>query len=75
MASVLDIRGSLTRRSYRSAEDGLKADREAIAGDWRAVGDDLREAMRRVEEEMTEEERRRLKEYGIPRSGDSPRRD
>lgn len=44
-ASAFDLRGN-TLRQYRIAADPALVDYEAVAGDWKAVGDDLRGAMR-----------------------------
>jgi hypothetical protein len=43
-ASVMDLRGNTTRQ-YRLAQTGEQADADALADDWRTVGDDLRRAM------------------------------
>lgn len=43
MASTLDIGSNLCRYDY--AEDGLEADRRALASDWITVGQELKRAM------------------------------
>lgn len=44
MASAFDLTGAF-HESPPSREDGFRRDGEALAADWRAVGDDLRAAM------------------------------
>ena len=44
LASIFDFPGSLSPR-YRPIEDSAASDASAIAGDWRAVGDDFRRIM------------------------------
>lgn len=41
LASIFDFTGSLSPK-YRPIEDSEASDASAIAGDWRAVGDDFR---------------------------------
>lgn len=43
-----------------TVEEALRADAEALAGDWRKVGGDTRRAMERMEAELTPEEREKL---------------
>lgn len=43
LGRLIDFGGTLTE--FNSALSGPQADRYAIAQDWRAVGDDLRNAM------------------------------
>lgn len=47
MARVLDLAGTLNE--YNSSVTPEEADRVALAADWRAVGDDLRNAIRAFE--------------------------
>lgn len=49
LARVLDIGG--TYNAYNSSESPEQADRIALENDWQAVGDELREAMGRAEDE------------------------
>lgn len=48
VASAVDLRGN-TWRHYRPGRSGNDVDRAAIVGDWAAVGDDLRAALREYE--------------------------
>jgi hypothetical protein len=45
-ASALDLGGE--RYEFRRASPRDRTDAEAIAGDWKAVGDDLRRAIERA---------------------------
>ena len=57
--------GRMITFSDKDIEDinkGFEQDRKALAGDWNAVGNDLRRAMKKIEEEMTEEQRKKLKD-------------
>ena len=44
-AHAFDLFGALGSGFPDPNEDGFKKDREAIGGDWRAVGDDMSRAM------------------------------
>lgn len=45
-ANAFDLFGVLRHSTQNIQEDGFKKDMEAIAGDWQAVGDDLRRVMK-----------------------------
>lgn len=49
MARVLDFGNTLTE--YNTSVTPQQADAVAIAADWRAVGDDIRSAIREFEEQ------------------------
>ena len=50
IARTLDLGGTFD--SYNESSTGEEADRRAISADWRMVGQDLREAMRRFDEDQ-----------------------
>lgn len=57
--NILDLFGTSSGLGYRADEirdqrpdDGFRRDAEALASDWRAIGMDMRHAMKQVEDEM-----------------------
>jgi hypothetical protein len=50
VARALDIGGTL--EEYNTSRSGDDADRNALRSDWRAVGEDLREAIQHAREEL-----------------------
>ena len=50
VARIFDFSGSLN--VYNESPSGQEADRQALENDWRAVGDDLRAAMRIFNKEL-----------------------
>ena len=41
LARTVDVGAAISQVSYRDSLSGLAADRNALAQDWKAVGDDL----------------------------------
>jgi hypothetical protein len=56
VSRVLDMGNTLSE--YNSSQSGEAADAYAIFADWRAVGDDLRQAMKQWKSENREPVRR-----------------
>jgi hypothetical protein len=54
MARSFDLLGTYNRRSIYSVSAPGEADRAAFAGDWEAIGADLRSAMKEIESEAEE---------------------
>ena len=48
MARVLDLGGTL--QEYNVSDTGKEADIHALRNDWRAVGDDIKEAIKSYEQ-------------------------
>jgi len=50
VARIFDFSGSLN--VYNESETPAEADKRALANDWRAVGDDIRAAMKALDSEL-----------------------
>ena len=65
---VNEKRAKMSYKNYDGTKHGFEQDREALAQDWYKVGNYLKEAMEKFEEEeLTEEQRKALREEGEER--------
>ncbi|MDR1216176.1 MAG: hypothetical protein LBK25_05810 [Treponema sp.] len=52
LVSIFDITGQSFLRSLPDFSGGFERDAQALAGDWRQVGQDMRSAMNKVSQEV-----------------------